>query len=46
MNKLEKICNYYEKILEINPKDPNANAEFREKLKNTALDKLKELKQK
>jgi hypothetical protein len=34
----------YEKVLEVLPRDPNANEQFKTRLKDNALKKLKELK--
>lgn len=42
----EAAIKFYEKVLEVIPNDPNPNTEFKERLRNNALEKLKELKQK
>ena len=42
----EMAVTYYEKGLEVIPRDPNANADFKERLKNYTLEMLRKLKEK
>ena len=42
----EMAIKYYEKVLDVLPKDPNADAAFKERLKNNALEMLRKLKEK